>query len=62
MTPYEGANLIARLGYDLKDDLVQDRVMTFVALEDEHSGGWGRTRDDVEAEILGTARKIVAAR
>jgi hypothetical protein len=35
--PFEGARLIARLGYDLSDS-VQDQVMTFVALEDDHSG------------------------
>lgn len=59
--PYEGARLIARLGYDLSD-AVQDQVTTFVALEDEHSGRWGRSPGEVDAEIVQAAREVVDAR
>jgi hypothetical protein len=59
-TPYEGARLIARLGYDrLYRVADQDEVLTFVALEDEHSGRWGRSTGDVDAEIVQVAREIV---
>jgi hypothetical protein len=61
LTPYEGARLIARLGYDLSEG-VQDQVMTFVALEDEHSGRWGREQRDVDDEIIQAARQVVDAR
>ena len=57
VSPYDGARLIARLGYDFSHEL-HDQVMSFVALEAEYSEEWGRSRDEVEAAIVREARAL----
>lgn len=59
--PYDGARLIARLGYDFCGE-TQDQVMAFVSLEDEHSGGWGRTPEEIDANIIQEAHAVVDGR
>lgn len=58
VTPIDGAGRIERLVYEEPSLRV---VGWFVGFCDEWGAGWGRSKAEIETEILAVAQQVVAA-